>query len=83
MFNTTRSGTVAHFATDFAPCGCRTHWFTDISCTRVKWHVRDRRYRLRCLSCGKRWSRAVVSWVGTGLNLNAEHPEEQARRAAA
>lgn len=80
---------VVNFDSELTLCGCSDHAWQGVRCTQVSWRVvrsRDdgvRRYRLRCLLCGKRWRRTVPRAAhGSGLNLDAGHPEERERTAA-
>jgi hypothetical protein len=80
--------TVAHFATDFAPCGCVTHQLAGVPATSVDWYTdpESRRYMLRCLHCNAEWSRANLTGpprrarTRAHLYLDVTHPEERAAR---
>lgn len=68
------------FCSDMAPCRCTTHVRFTVRCGNVAWHVDGlpRRYHLRCLNCGAKWSRAFPAHARSdmALYLDASHPEE-------
>lgn len=78
---------VPHYESAATDCGCKTHGAFGIPCTSVAWRTiepradRPRRYRLRCLACGRVWWREVLRGRGLSLDLDASHPEERAARA--
>lgn len=52
---------VLHFAADKAPCRCVTHQLAGIQATSVAWRpaTRAARFMLRCLRCGRAWSKVM------------------------
>jgi hypothetical protein len=75
---------VPHCDSAMAPCGCVTHVAFAIPATSVQWTVKrvgngQWRYQLRCMACGRSWSRQVpdISAGRSYLLLDATHPEEK------
>jgi hypothetical protein len=72
--------TLVTFDSEFAPCGCSTHRCWAIPCTHAEWRAHAGRYWLRCLECGRKWSRRMLGGSPSFLVLNTDHPEEIAAR---
>lgn len=56
---------VAHYSTDFTPCGCATHAFIGVPCTSVerenyvgKRGTANTKAWCRCMNCGEEWREA-------------------------
>ncbi len=76
---------VPHYDSAMTPCGCVTHVAFGIKATSAQWTVRrcgngQWRYQLRCMACGRRWSRQVTPVTAPAksyLMLDGAHPEEK------
>jgi hypothetical protein len=81
-------GTIKTFDVDFAHCDCKGTPNKKI-CMMVipiKWKRTDKspngRVRFTCMRCKTSWSMNNISKAGSGIALDANHPEERARRKA-
>lgn len=76
------------FDVDFAHCNCvgTKHALTGLQVVSVQWKRTDKdpngRVRFQCQRCKMKWSMNNVRTMGSGLNLDANHPEEIKRRRA-
>lgn len=78
--------TIRAFDVDFSPCECRgtLHKTTRLQVIAVRWKRTDKRpsgrVRFQCMRCKHSWSMNNIKPMGTGIILDAGHPEEIIRR---
>lgn len=84
-----KSGLIQSFDVDFSPCACpgeKTVSKTSFLVIPVSWHRTDDKPRgaieFQCQTCSHTWALKAVRSAGGGIQLDASHPEEVARRRA-